>query len=73
MKSKIKLELFKDSGKYYDTIEYESEFPCHEANKLIEEAKTKFISDFDFTIEMEELNAPGHYAWNKYLVKNSKS
>ena len=52
--NKVTLNTFKESGKWYDTIEYVTEIESWKTPELIEEAKTKAQSDMDFTMHVED-------------------
>jgi len=65
--TKVKIETFKDSGKWYSDCEYDSKFT--DTTQLLNEAAQKVPqTNMDYTVEM----ADGNW-WNKYLVKISKN
>lgn len=63
--TRVKVEFFKYTGKWYTSFEFESNFAAHQLIEIKEEAKKKseFITDMSFTIEVDEENK----GWNKYL------
>lgn len=62
--TKVKVEFFKYTGKWYDEFEFESELPAFELVKIKDEARTKkeFIKGMSFTIEVRQ-----NRTFNKYL------
>lgn len=65
-KTKVRIERFKESGKYYDFIDTYSVFEVFESNKISWEMIAKYKLEMDFTLEVCSFNSP---AWNKFLVK----
>lgn len=65
--TKVKIERFKQGGKFLETLEYHSKIECYETIKLKEEAIKvfTFLTEEIFTLEVKDLNSE---AWNKYLV-----
>ena len=63
--TKVKVEFFKYTGKWYDSFEFESELPTFELDKIKDEAMTKkeFIKGMGFTLEVDQRDG----GWNKYL------
>lgn len=63
--TKVKIEFFKYTGKWYDSFEFESELPVVELDKIKDEAQTKkeFIKGMSFTLEVDQEDK----RWNKYL------
>lgn len=64
--TKVKVEFFKYTGKYYSSFEYETKLPAHQMIEIVKEAKTKddFITEMAFfTIEVDQKNG----GWNKWL------
>jgi len=68
--TKVKVEFFKHTGRWYDQFEYETTLPVYEIIKIKEEAEFKsgFIKGMDFTIEVDK---PCE-GWNKYLFFANK-
>lgn len=66
MKTLVDIELFKDSGKFYTSFQFETETECHDIPKLKSEAMAhnSFIKEMNFTLEVTQIGAG---AWNKYL------
>ncbi len=64
--TKIKVEFFKTSGKYYDSFKFISETSIGSIDIIKVEIMNhpKFLTDMDYTFEVEQLDA-----WGKYLVK----
>lgn len=64
----VKIEFFKESGKFYSSFEFHTETSCSTIGNIVFEAKNNqcFIENMDFTIEVKQ----GHpWSWNKYLYK----
>lgn len=63
--TKVKVEFFKYTGKWYSSFEFETKTPAFEMVKIKEEAKHQdaFIDDMSFTIEVDQKEL----GWNKYL------
>ena len=63
--TKVKVEFFKYTGKWYDSFEFESELPAFELAKIKDEARAKkeFIKGMSFTLEVDQKDG----GWNKYL------
>lgn len=66
MKTLVKVEFFKYTGKWYDSFEFKTNIEVYEMEKIKLEAlnKKQFITKMNFTIEVTSLNNVG---WNKYL------
>lgn len=58
MKTIVTINTFKSGGKWYTDYTYESDIPCYEGQKLIEEAKHKcLLNNIDFTIHAKQGDA----------------
>lgn len=70
MKTLVKVEQFKYTGKWYSSFEFNTEFPCFDMVKIKHEAENKkeFITTMSYTIEVQALDSD---AWNKYLFFNN--
>lgn len=63
--TKVKIEFFKGSGKWYEELEFETSTPSFELTQLKKEAASKigFIIGMNFTLEVSDSVG----SWNKYL------
>lgn len=63
--TKVKVDFYKYTGKWYDSFEYDSHHHAFDMVKIKEEAlkRNEFIKGMNFTIEVDELGK----GWNKYL------
>ncbi len=63
--TKVKVEFFKYTGKWYSSFEFETRLPAFEMAKIKEEVMlhSEFIKNMNFTIEVDEKEK----GWNKYL------
>lgn len=64
MKTKVQIDYFKKSGKWYCDKRYDSQFDIFDLENILKEAAQKVLPNMDYTIEI----ANGE-AWNKILVK----
>lgn len=62
--TKVKVEFFKYTGKWYSSFEFETPIKVFEMQSIVIDAKTKpeFINGMDFTVEVDDGKG-----WNKYL------
>lgn len=69
MNTKVKVEFFKYTGKWYSSFEFETELKCFQMPEIKKEAqgKREFIDRMDFTVEVNSINEIG---WNKYLFSS---
>ena len=53
MKTEVTINIYKESGKWYDEVKFTSSISCVDSDLLKEEAKTKFSSlkSNSYTIE----------------------
>ena len=66
MNTKVKVEFFKDTGKFYHSFQFDTIEECFEVNKIKQIAMidTRFLNSMNYTIEVQSLTSD---AWNKYL------
>lgn len=64
--TKVKIEFFKSSGKWYETLEFETTLPAHESHEIARGASflEGFIKDMNYTLEVSDSTG----SWNKYLI-----
>lgn len=65
VKTKVKVEFFKEGGKYYTSIEFETELPCYDVYGINDELKSRpdFISGMLYTIDIRQ-----GFAWTKRIM-----
>lgn len=65
--TRVKVEFFKDTGKFYTSFEYRSFLPVFEITEIKDEVEKKgeFIKGMAYTIEVCYFNKDS--SWNKYL------
>lgn len=63
--TRVKVEFFKETGKWYTSFEFYSEFRPYQFDSIKAEvlSKPEFIKHMNFTIEVDLADG----GWNKYL------
>lgn len=66
--TKVKIEFFKHTGKWYTSFEFETNLPAHQLLEIkqLAEKRKEFIRGMTFTVEADQEGA----GWNKYLFFN---
>lgn len=67
--TKVKIEFFKDGGKWYTSFNYESNLEVWDIDGILSEVRLNkmFIKTMNFTLEVEKGES-----WNKYLFIANK-